>query len=317
LRSREQKRSVLSTRFYYTGWLPEPQPSAKDIRENDARVRGIVDPLLTKAGLKEKRPPLPSKIRNLVDYFPPVFDQQNIFSCTANAATAIAEYYALREHKTTYAQASRDKTYTALSRLFVYFNARKLRNQEIWDAGAYIRTTLGSLRLFGAPAESFWPYEREKRFREPSAFLYSFASVNKIDRYIVHDSDNTEDTLYNIKKYLAAGVPSVFGFKAFESFRDEDKIGNGEFAFPSKEEKCVLKHSMVVVGYDDNKRITNPISKEEEEGAFQIRNCWGEEWGIRGYGWLPYRYVREKLAYEFWSILKMDFVNLADFDIVL
>jgi C1A family cysteine protease len=311
------KRSTLSTKFYYTGWLPEQQPNAKDIKDNDVRVRGIIEPLLTKTGLEGQKPSLPDKIKNLVDYFPPAFDQENMFSCTANAASAIAEYYTLRQFKANYAQASSDGRHTPLSRLFVYFNARKLKEQEIWDDGASIRATLGALKLFGAPAESFWPYERERRFREPSAFLYFLASANKIDKYIIHDSDNTEDTLYNVKKYLAAGVPSVFGFKAFESFRDEDKISNGEFPFPSKEEKFDLKHSMAAVGYDDNKRITNPISEEEEKGALQVRNCWGEGWGVKGYGWLPYRYVEERLAYEFWSILKMDFIDLADFDIVL
>jgi C1A family cysteine protease len=182
LRRREIKRSVLSTRFYYTGWLPEPQPSAKDIKENDARVRGIVKPLLTKTRLEGQRPSLPDKIKNLADYFPPAFNQENIFSCTANAATAITEYYALRQSKVAYAQASSDGRHTPLSRLFVYFNARRLREQEIWDDGASIRATLGALKLFGAPAESFWPYERERRFREPSAFLYSLASANKIDK---------------------------------------------------------------------------------------------------------------------------------------
>jgi C1A family cysteine protease len=316
LQGRGIKRSVRSTRYYYTGWLPEQQPNAKDIKENDARVRGILKPLFTKTGLEGQKPTLPEMIKNLVDYFPPAFNQENMFSCTANAATAVTEYYSLRQSKATYAQASSDGRHTPLSRLFVYFNARKLREQEIWDDGASIRATLGALKLFGTPAESFWPYEREKRFREPSAFLYSLASANKIDKYIIHDSDNTEDTLYSVKKYLTAGVPSVFGFKAFESFRDEDKISNGEFPFPSKEENVELKHSMVVVGFDDNKRIRNPISEQEEKGALQIRNCWGEDWGVKGYGWLPYRYVLEKLAYEFWSILKMDFVDLADFDTV-
>jgi C1A family cysteine protease len=308
-------KSVRGTRFYYTGWLPEQQ-SAKDIKENDIRVSGIVKPLFEKMGLEEEVPRLPERIINLIDYFPPAFDQKNIFSCTANAATAITEYYSLRRFRATFTQAFKDARYTPLSRLFVYFIARKLKEQEIWDQGASIRATLGTLKLFGAPPESFWPYERERRFEEPSAFVYFLASANKIDRYIIHDSDDTQQTLIKVKKFLAAGVPSVFGFEAYESFRDEDKISNGEFPFPSKKEKIDLKHSLVAVGYDDNKRITNPISQEEEKGALQVRNCWGEEWGIKGYGWLPYRYVLDKLAYEFWSILKMDFIELADFDIM-
>ena len=40
------------------------------------------------------------------------------------------------------------------------------------DTGAYLRTTMGAMVLFGVPPEDYWPYtDDEKGFdREPPAF---------------------------------------------------------------------------------------------------------------------------------------------------
>ena len=50
-----------------------------------------------------------------------------------------------------------------------------------------------------------------------------------------------------------------------------------------------------------------------ERGALKIRNSWGTGWGEGGYGWLPYRYVENGLAVDFWSLFKAEYVDTGQF----
>jgi C1A family cysteine protease len=68
-------------------------------------------------------------------------------------------------------------------------------------------------------------------------------------------------------------------------------------------------HAVVVVGYDDAKKIQNTGGGPKTTGAFRIRNSWGKSWGDAGYGWLPYEYVLQGLAVDWWSLIKSSWVD--------
>lgn len=73
-------------------------------------------------------------------------------------------------------------------------------------------------------------------------------------------------------------------------------------------------HAVAAVGYDDKRKIKNSdVGGQETVGALLIRNSWGTGWGNAGYGWLPYNYVLDGLAVDWWSILKKEWVDTNQF----
>jgi C1A family cysteine protease len=102
----------------------------------------------------------------------------------------------------------------------------------------------------------------------------------------------------------------MFGFWGYGSFDSGDQPGH--VPLPTDTELAgdpEWGHAIVAVGYDEARRITNTVSNKSTTGAFLIRNSWGPTWGQAGYGWLPYDYVLKGIAMDFWSLLKMEYVD--------
>jgi C1A family cysteine protease len=136
-------------------------------------------------------------------------------------------------------------------------------------------------------------------------------------KYFCHDPQGANvpypEVLESVKKYLEAGIPSMFGFWGFPSFDKSDTKGG--IPYPGEGESAEWGHAIVAVGYDDEKKIKNTNNNKETTGALLIRNSWGKEWGDKGYGWMPYDYVLNNLAMDFWSLLGMDWIDSKQFGI--
>ena len=243
---------------------------------------------------------LPASV-DLREWCSPVEDQRNLGSCTAHAGVGVIEYY---ERKCF-------GRHIDASRLFLYKVTRNLMKAK-GDTGAYLRTTMGAMVLFGVPPESYWPYSDDpnKFDVEPPAFCYAFAQNFQAILYFRHDPPGAknEEVLVRVKEYLAAGHPAMFGFTVYDSIEQAEK--DGRIPFPSMRERILGGHAVVAVGYDDEMKIKNRYDRRETTGALLIRNSWGKGWGDGGYGYLPYEYVLAGLAEDFWSILKKEWVCL-------
>ncbi|MDY6857192.1 MAG: C1 family peptidase [Thermodesulfobacteriota bacterium] len=287
-----------------TGWMP-PLPDLRDFTEATPEIAEMVK----KLGL-QKGEELKSSLEkvDLRDWCSPIENQQSLGSCTAHAAVGIVEYLQCRAF---------DKHIDG-SRLFVYKATRNLM-QVTGDTGAWLRNTMGALRLCGVPDEKYWSYtDSTPQFDdEPSGFVYAVADNYEALKYFCHDPSGANipgrRVLNSVKKYLAAKIPSMFGFWGFPSFSYCDVKGG--IPYPCPGEQAQWGHAIVAVGYDDTKKIKNTKCNKTTTGALLIRNSWGSTWGDQGYGWLPYDYVESKLAIDFWSLLGMKWVETKQFGI--
>ncbi len=287
-----------------TGWLP-PMPDLRDYTEAEPEISGMVKKLgLPKSkGMKA----LPKTI-DLREWCSPIENQQALGACTAHAAVGIVEYFQRRA----FGESMEG------SRLFIYKATRNLM-QVTGDTGAWLRDTMGALRLCGVPDEKYWPYtDADPDFdNEPPGFVYAIADNYEALKYFCHDPLGAnvpgDKVLESVKKYLVAGIPSMFGFWGFPSF-DSCNVKGG-IPYPCEGEQAEWGHAIVAVGYDDGKKLKNTQCNKTTTGALLIRNSWGTTWGDEGYGWLPYEYVLNKLALDFWSLLSMDWVDTKQFGI--
>jgi C1A family cysteine protease len=283
-----------------TGWLP-PMPDLRDYTEYQKEIKEISK----KLGIGTGKMKVATSV-DLRQWCSPVENQGNLGSCTAHAGIGIVEYYEKRAFN----------KHIEGSRLFLYKVTRNLM-QVKGDTGAWLREVMAALVLCGVPAEKYWPYNVDDFEKEPDAFIYSVADNYEAVKYFCHDPLGAKipypAVLDSVKKYLEAGIPSMFGFWGFPSYKDSDVVGG--IPYPGEGEKAEWGHAIVAVGYDDNKKIKNLLSGNVTTGALLIRNSWGKEWGDKGYGWLPYDYVLYNVASDFWSLLGMDWVDSKQFGI--
>ena len=167
------------------------------------------------------------------------------------------------------------------------------------DTGAFLRTTMGALALFGVPPEEYWQYIIANFDIEPPAFCYAFAqNYQSLIYYRLDPSGTPKDILLTrIKSHLAAGLTPMFGFTVYNSYGQA--ATTGKIPYPTPGEGIAGGHAIVAVGYDDTMKIknTNP-GAVETTGALIFRNSWGTAWGDLGYGYLPYDYVLKGLTID-------------------
>jgi C1A family cysteine protease len=217
---------------------------------------------------------------------PPVYDQAQLGSCTANAIAAAIEFDQMKQKIASFMP----------SRLFIYYNERVMEHTVTLDHGAQIRDGIKSVSNLGVCPETLWPYNDQNKdddpcptcpyAKKPSPACYKAALKSTVKSY-----QRLTPTLDILKGCLASGFPFVFGFTVYQSFEGPEVAKTGILPMPGPNEKTVGGHAICCVGYNDATQ------------QFIIRNSWGNQWGLQGYFMMPYAYAtNSNLADDFWTI---------------
>jgi C1A family cysteine protease len=218
---------------------------------------------------------LPRQV-DLRDQCPPVYDQGQLGSCTANAIGAAYEFMQVKEGLQDFMP----------SRLFIYYNERQLEGTVDQDAGAMIRDGIKSVNQLGVCTETAWDYDIARFAEQPPQAAYDEAADHQATVY-----QRVLPVLHQMQGCLASGAPFVFGFSVYESFESQQVAQTGEVPLPPRGERLLGGHAVLAVGYDDATQ------------RFLVRNSWGTGWGMDGYCTMPYGYLTDpSLARDFWAI---------------
>jgi C1A family cysteine protease len=225
---------------------------------------------------------LPPRI-NLTSKCPPIYDQGQIGSCTANAIGGAIQFDLIKQKV--------PKVFMP-SRLFVYYNERAMENTINDDSGAMLRDGIKSVAQEGVCPEKMWPYDptpfppNPHLTKKPSASCYKEALKHTAVEY-----RRVTRNLSQMKGCLASGYPFVLGFTVYDSFESDTVAKTGVVPMPARREHVLGGHAVLAVGYDD------------KQSRFRMRNSWGRAWGVKGYFTMPYAYLLDdNLSDDFWKI---------------
>lgn len=219
------------------------------------------------------------KIPKKVDYsrkLSSVRDQGDEGICVGFAtATGVKEYQEILDY---------GKEVT-LSPRFVYSECKKIDGMPVAE-GTTIRAAMEVLATKGVCLERFWPYFPHQRDNAQKGAVLN-ARKFRIKTYarILN--------LNELRLSLATIGPCVVGIEVFEGML---KTQTGLVPLPKRHETSLGGHAICLAGYDDEKK------------QMKFKNSWSEQWGAKGYGFLPYSYI-DLYMMDAWSSVDIEDPN--------
>ncbi|OMF31940.1 C1 family peptidase [Paenibacillus peoriae] len=182
-------------------------------------------------------------------------------TCVGFAFSFMKEYQELKEHK----------RYIQFSPLYLYRKCKEV--DGIPEDGTHPRIAAKILLKTGICEESFLPYNTIGDETSPK----SDADKNALKYRIKAFAQLTN--IQSMKRSLAINGPFVAGLPISMNDWLIKVSKTGRIPMPDNIESLQLGHAICVIGYDDNTQV------------FKFQNSWGEHWGDKGFGYLPYKYM--------------------------
>jgi C1A family cysteine protease len=218
---------------------------------------------------------LPQQI-DLRNFCSPVENQKHTNSCVANAVVGALEFH----------QKKAGLPLTDISRLFVYYNARSLSDNEDKDCGSQIHHGMAAILAYGACEARLWPFQEAMLTSKPTQACFKNAT-----RYEAVQYARTPRGVPALTA-LAQGLPVVFGI-----FTPQDyyAVAAQTGVMPRPDQVVPTRppsgHAMLIVGYDLSDK------------TYLVRNSWGTGFADNGYFRIPFETMDAWSPKEaFWTI---------------
>lgn len=203
---------------------------------------------------------------DLRSIFSPIRNQGQIGACTAFSTTSIFEFVLNQ---------AENKKKHVFSPRFLYYNVcEKNDDGTAIDRGSSIYDIIESMGQYGVCEEGMCPYSMG--LKPPTIEAIENASSN-----LVTEAKNVTISHTDLTSALSDGYPIVISLKIFNSFGSNNK---GFIFRPTEKELKSTDfgyHAMVICGYDEDKKI------------YIVRNSWGEQFGDKGYCYIPFSYIED------------------------
>jgi C1A family cysteine protease len=208
--------------------------------------------------------------------FKDISNQYSVGSCVANSTADNGEAELARSKKISPSQVE------DLSRLFIYWNSRNNQSPPAADVddGTYISLAFDSVRRYGVPAETTWPYNIGDVNKRPSPIAYKRAIANRLIAYYSINSDG-DARVAEVIRALSSGHGVVIGTKVDTAFT---KLNSTNYVATVPTGNYIGGHAMVVVGWNNN--------------MFEVRNSWGTGWGNQGYFLMSPEYIKASITHD-------------------
>jgi hypothetical protein len=254
------------------GWQPDPPKLAGDKPDWDAlELLGAAPPPYRAAAF---------------ELVLSVLQQQSLGSCTTNAAGQVLRGAMVRAGLPPY----------LVSRMFLYWLARKTHSNHRLDTGTWNRAVFEVAAKFGLPAEHFWPYlfdeledgDGVKRPRwacapNSEAIQAGFDTRAKVGLQYRKIQSIGYERVEAVKRAVADRRLVQVGSTISEAWFDHNGLHPLD---PPTRQNVAGGHAYTVCAYEGD--------------VFTIVNSWGTGWGSGGYGRITADVLADGSASDFW-----------------
>jgi C1A family cysteine protease len=208
--------------------------------------------------------------------YTPISNQGGLSSCVGNATADALELMIGIENPSKVVQ---------LSRLFNYYCARAITNDQNNDIGTYITSAFTVLKTIGIAPENEWQYIESNVNIRPPINAFKTAYDNRISDF--YHIEEGPDKLAHIENAVRNNRPVVFAVQVSQSFENCFGVGK-DYVFQKPTANLVGGHCMLVVGVRRNPEL-----------QFLLRNSWSSSWGHNGHIWITKEYM--ETAMDCWA----------------